>query len=1051
MLLTFDLANTSCLPCDRGMPRWLVILRNALLAVAIFTALQLRSATAEFPESRAIRVHYDVWPLEGSWQPNTVTTTIQTRDGYLWLGTYNGLVRFDGVSLKVFDSGNTPGLKNSRITSLYEDETGVMWIGHETGELTRYDGRQFESMPLSTNWAGGAIETIESDEKRDLWLVNNHGQLMRLRDGHPEVTPGGGSAGKKALVARDLHGTLWIAANGKVANLIDGKIVPFVFNDSTESDFFAAVAPSRDGSLWVIRNGSVCRYRRGKWEIEFPEIPGPQTATTAMLESRDGRLLLGTLNDGLYWLTPGGAPLHFTRTNRLSHDWIRALCEDHEGNIWIGNGAGLDTLRPRKVEMVAPAGGWQGKAALSFTIQRDGTAWIGTEGAGLSRFKQGQWTTYSESSGLNNVFIWSVCDYAGELLVGSWGGGLMAKDGENFVKRPEFKEAGDIIVSLFQGRHGELWVGTPTGVHRYENHKLTWSAGKDRLDFCDVRSIAETSDGTVWFGMLGGGLGSLKHGKLTQLRKGAGMVSDFVQCLYADNDGTLWIGTTDLGLARLKNGKISVIGINQGIPSEAMSHIVDDENGNLWIGARGIIRASKDDLNRCADGLVSTVRCLSYGHAEGLPSSGCSGGFQPGAQKSPDGFLWFPTAKGLAVVDPLVVTTNQAVPPVVIEELLVDGKPARAQNSPGKPNTPVIKIPPGKQKFQIQFTALSFVAPSEVRFKYQLEPVEKEMLDAKPGQRSVDYTYLRPGAYTFHVIGCNNDGLWNKTGATIAFTVLPAFWQTWWFALAAVFTGTVVITLAALWFARLRLREKLQLLERQRGIERERSRIARDIHDDLGASLTHISMLSQTVKSEIGSMPHVAVDVDQIYGTARELTRALDEIVWAVNPKHDTLDSLVTYLGRYAQNFLSTTGIRCRIDMPVQLPPWVLTAEIRHNVFLVVKEALNNVVKHARASEVRISLELLDEGFLLMISDNGCGFQLNGEDEPVSATLAATSIGEPDGSEPGEAGPFNGARLAAGNGLANMRRRLEEVGGRCDWDTVPGEGTRVRLSIVIKI
>jgi signal transduction histidine kinase len=232
----------------------------------------------------------------------------------------------------------------------------------------------------------------------------------------------------------------------------------------------------------------------------------------------------------------------------------------------------------------------------------------------------------------------------------------------------------------------------------------------------------------------------------------------------------------------------------------------------------------------------------------------------------------------------------------------------------------------------------------------------------------------------------------------------------------------------ALWVSRVRMHRKLEQLERQRALERERARIARDIHDDLGASLTRITMLSQSVRSEVEALPETAADADQIYGTARELTRALDEIVWAVNPRHDTLDSLVTYLGRFAQQFLSAAGIRCRLDVPVNLPPCALTSEVRHNVFLAFKEALHNVLQHARATEVRVSLELQPDGFMLTIADNGCGFD----------TLVAKLNPAPR---------LEDARLAVGNGLHNMRKRLEEVGGRCEWETAPGEGTRVKLFI----
>ena len=384
------------------------------------------------------------------------------------------------------------------------------------------------------------------------------------------------------------------------------------------------------------------------------------------------------------------------------------------------------------------------------------------------------------------------------------------------------------------------------------------------------------------------------------------------------------------------------------------------------------------------------------------------------------------------MIDPVNVSINRKKPPVVIEELLVDSKSverdARGTRASQSSGAPVFEIPAGRQRFEVRYTALSYAAPEKVRFQYRLEGLERDWVEAGT-RRVAEYSYLPPGHYTFRVIACNNDEVWNETGASLAFAVLPAYYQTWWFRSSAVLAGAAAVGFGVLSVSRRRVRARVEQLERQRAIERERARIARDIHDDLGASLTRITMLSQTVHSELEGQPQAAADVDRIYGTARELTRAMDEIVWAVNPKHDTLDSLVTYLGRFAQNFLSTAGIRCRLDVPLHLPAWTVTAEIRHNVFLALKEALHNVVKHAHASEVRISLDLLADGFVLLVADNGCGFDLNGGPRPSS----------PDA-----------ARLSSGYGLSNMRKRLEEIGGRCDWDTAPGEGTRLKLQVTIK-
>ncbi|HVM48882.1 MAG TPA: triple tyrosine motif-containing protein, partial [Candidatus Acidoferrum sp.] len=556
----------------------------------------------------------------------------------------------------------------------------------------------------------------------------------------------------------------------------------------------------------------------------------------------------------------------------------------------------------------------------------------------------------------------------------------------------------------------------------------TWFAGKDKLGSPDVRAIAETPDGALWFGMLGGGLGCLKDGALRQFRKPDGLSSDFVLALYAEADGTLWIGTSDNGLCRLRDGRFATISSPQGMLASIVSQIADDGQGNLWLGSHhGILRVSKADLNRCASGQAGTVRCLSYGRAEGLTSQKCSGGFQPGVCQSADGRLWFPTAKGLAVIDPRGFTTNTVPPPVVIEELLVEGKPVALppDQSPGA--APPVQIPAGKQRFELRYTGLSFAAPDKVRFKYKLEGLEHDWMDAGPN-RFVQYSYLPPGDYTFRVQACNNDDVWNELGASLAFTVLPRPWQTWWFKGALLALGGGAVAAVAVWAVRLRVRRRLEQLERQRALERERARIARDIHDDLGASLTRISLLSQGVRAELEGKPGAAADADQIYSTARELTRAMDEIVWAVNPRHDSLDSLSAYLGRFAQSFLSTAGVRCRLDLPLNPPHWPLSADVRHNTFLAFKEALNNVAKHAHASEVRISLELEPDAFVLLIADNGRGFDwaaLKGQPAPAD----------------------DAARPGAGNGLLNMRRRLEEIGGTCEWDAAPGEGTRVRLVI----
>jgi len=1065
----------------------------------------------------ASKYFFEAWPMAEGVDLNAITAIVQSESGYLWLGTYNGLVRFDGVRFTVFGPGNTRGLRNGRVTSLFEDEQGALWIGHETGELTQLRNGEFHSVAIEFPWPGGPIQAIGTDPNRDLWLASDRGGFFRLRDGHCSLlhVPQKGWPG---WIARNRSRQLWVVSNGTMGTIQDGIFTAFESGETNALPVnYEQVLPTDDGGVWVLRDGRLGKWRNGTWPVALRAAPWTNDHANDLLETRTGSLIVGTSRNGLYLFNPGEAPLHFTRAEGLPSDQVRCLAQDHEGNIWIGTGDGLCALRTRKVEMLNAPDGWGGHKILSFITRPDGSAWIGTQGRGLYRYRPilgtsnnptvsplsapggesgtgvspvrteaprrdarattasppgqdtlvqgfkarspalanshlnplplgrgvgeslgaanqvepGLWTYLGEANGLPNASIWSILRTRGnELLVGTWGGGLLVEKAGRFETYGEFSKTSAPILALYEGSRGELWIGTGSGLHRYEAGRPVWFAGKPELAVPDVRAITESPNGTLWFGMSGGGLGRLQNGALTQFRKPDGLASDFVQCLYWDAGGSLWIGTADHGLSRWRNGEFAGIGLEQGLPSSAISQIVDDGAGYLWFGSqRGILRASKDELNRCADGATRTIHCLSYGRSEGLTSQSCPGGFQPGAAKAADGRLWFPTTKGIAIVDPASGTTNPAQPPVVIEEFMVDGKPVNYR----QPITPtgatedfVVQIPPGAHRFDLRYTGLSFAAPDRVRFKHRLEGLEPEWSEVGT-ERAVQYSYLRPGSYRFQVTACNNDDVWNETGASLAFVVLPQVWQTWWFQAASLLTGAGIVIAGVLSGFRRRVRRKLEALERQRTLEKERTRIARDIHDDLGASLTRITMLSQTIRHEFASDSPGALAAAQVNATARELTRAMDEIVWAVNPKHDTLDSLATYLGGFALDFLEASGIRCRLDVPMQLPALELSAEIRHNVFLALKEALHNVLKHAGATEVGISLKLLPEGFELVIADNGCGFNPTPLAEPVQLP-----------------------RPGGGNGLTNMRRRFEELGGRCEWDTSPGHGTRVRLVISVK-
>ena len=916
--------------------------RLAITSAIGFWLLTAVFAGAATVSSNAPNFFMRVWQVENGLPQNKVTAVVQTRDGYLWVGTYSGLARFDGMRFTVFDEKNTPGMASSRVTSLFEADDGTLWIGHENGAVTKFKDGKFHAQETS---GGVKIYAVTADEAGDVWLLNEAGQLVRVRD-WLALLPQAGEAAKVLSVARDRSGKVWVARDGKLSSLVHGGLQVVQLGTNDLSGYVQGVCASHAGGLWVACDGRIRKWDGEKWVQDLGAAPWDFLPLTSFVETKNGTLLAGTSSDGFYILFPDTTtvPLHFNRVSGFQADWILSLLEDAEGNLWVGTGGnGLVGLRPNNIQTLAPPDRWRGRAVLSvFPSPKDGL-WIGTEGAGLYHYANGVWESFGHTNGIGNSYVWSIAENpAGNLFVGTWGAGLYVRDAERFKFAPGMEKILIRIPALMTAADGSLWAGTEKGLLHYHDGQTNWFAEADGNPLRDVRAIVEAADGAIWFGTAGNGLACLRDGKIHRYTRASGLSSDYIECLRFDDAGALWIGTFGGGLCRLKDGKFSAIDSAQGLPNSVIGDIEDDGNGFFWMSSHGgIIRVSKAELNDCADGKLKNIHCLVYGINDGLPTIECSEGLQPAGCKTADGRLWFPTSKGLVVVNPNDVRINQLPPPMALEEVLVDGE--RMTNA-----LPPLRILPGRNRLEFHYTALSLVAPEKVQFKYRIAGLENDWVDAG-AKRVANYSFVPPGNYVFRVIAANNDGVWNETGVSLPFTVLPHFWQTWWFHF---FGGlmTVVVVGAGVWFeTRRRLRRRLEKLEREQAIERERTRIAKDIHDDLGASLTRITMLSQSVRGETQIPEYVSTNLERIFGTARELTRALDEIVWAVNPRHDTLESLANYLSRFAYDFLSVAEIRCRLDLPLQLPAVLVTTEVRHNLFLAFKEALNNVVKHAAA------------------------------------------------------------------------------------------------------
>jgi signal transduction histidine kinase/ligand-binding sensor domain-containing protein len=993
---------------------------SGLLSVAalalILSLTPLFSATPDF--------YFRSWQTQEGLPSNKILDLRQTQDGFIWIATLDGLVRFDGIKFTVFDNTNAEALTDQSLTCLFEGRDGTLWIGHVSGAVTRYKDGRFETTPRPAAQPDGIVKHIAADQTGDIWTFGDTGFLTRQKDGFA-LKPQQGPAPLQTAMACSPNGRIWVASAGLLSVLEGDRLRVVPLGDSPGS-FVQGIGAASDGALWVVSGNRIRKYTEGKWSETLAALPLGNAPVQIFRETARGQLLAGTSDHGLFTLScrPGGEVRHISRDTGFASDWVPALWEDREGGLWVGTGgAGLFLLRHSIMETPAPAGGWQNRAVLTVGPARHGGLWVGTEGAGLFRLHDGQWENFAYKEGLQNQYVWSVVeDRDGVVLAGTWGNSVYSMKNGTFAQADGFPQSRLPVFAIGEAKEGGQWIGTSLGLLRYRNGQPSWVEPDSHTRLRDIRTVIEGEDGTVWFGSNGGGLGCLRDGQVRHFGKRQGLASEFVQSLYLDGAGALWIGTAGKGLCRFKEGKFSTIGTEQGLANPVICHIEEDARGYMWMSSHGgLIRVRKTVLEECADGLASTIDCLSYGLSDGLPSLKCSGGLQPAGCRLPDGRLAFATSKGLAIVDPAGMETNPLPPPVVIVGVQVDDREATA---PPLRDTPVI-IGPGFHRLELQYTGLSYVAPEKVRFKRRLLGLEREWVSVGP-KRSAEYNYLAPGRYVFQVTACNNDNVWNPEGRSLALVVLPHFWQTLWFKLLLL-AALLLASGSGVWFeAQRRLHRRLEILERERAIDAERTRIANDMHDDLGSHLTRITMLSETARADIDDRARIEQGLGLIYETARNVTRAMDEIVWAVNPKHDTLESLVSYFEKFAQDLLGAAGIRCRLDLPVEFPAWRPSSEVRHNLFLAYKEALNNAVRHSGADTVTVSLEMSEAGYRLTVADCGRGFC-----ESALAGRVATEDG----------------RASSGNGFPSMRQRMKGIGGTCEIRSAPGEGCAVSLFV----
>ena len=994
------------------------------MMAVMLTKIALQAGSAE-NAAPAVRYQVRYWTTEDGLPQHEISCLKQTFDGYLWIGTRFGLSRFDGVRFTSFDESTTPEITNESIDALAEDMQQTLWIGTPAGLLS-YRDHQFERVPITTQQDQG-VRRLTSSHSGGLWLCTSN-SVIRYRDGQfacawkaiqrdddvisvregadgwlniftrskwlsvsPDMKAIRTNAVRQSSVfawSAALPGTFpksaWIGTKQGLFE-VNGDSWKPIAEEALDTNAVELVFQDAQSNVWVgSRNGIFGKWDGAGWEnIDFGEITGRSSAI-CMEQDAEGAIWIAT--------TVGLVQLHkplvvaYTERESIAHNKVWSVCEGYDHAIWVGTEQGLSRIdRSGEVQIIpSPAVG----AEVS-----DRCLWPNRIG--------GVWTA-------RNMFGLFAC-----------------QNGEFLQAAAPALLSSNAITCLSEGRNGILYVCTEGEVLGFDQKAaIPWIRAVLHIQVPGVRSMLEADDGTLWLGTGGNGIVRVKDLRISPYSSSS-IGGSNVWSIAQDSNRTIWLGT-DKGLARYQNGSFFVYTRRDGLLEDRINCILAD-GGSLWLsGLSGIYRVQIAELNAVAEGKERAVQPYAIGTADGLKRAETNGEKQPAGWKASDGRLWFPTIRGVVAIDPRKCPAYERPPRVIIEQVKADGDIVPLNSEADQYQTKSASsssgtVPGGGTRHQIaaghghvlefQYTATSLIDSKHERFRYRLDGADTDWRE-ETMERSVRYINLRPGNYRFQVTACNHHNVWNPKPVEFEFSLAPYFWQTK--AFYGVSGAAVLAIAAGIQGYRLRWQHRLLKLEQQRALAAERARIARDLHDDLGTALTGLALELDV----IGRDPKPDSPSDHRLDQAAERTRALAErmreVVWSVNPRCDTVPSLASFLEQQISQFLRADGIKVELDFPEDIPLLPIGGDARHQLALGVREALTNVIRHAQATRVVLSLELDDHWLVVQVKDNGRGLQSSSRN---------------------------------GDGLRNMRERIQSIGGTFDFKSEPGSGATIIFKV----
>jgi len=962
------------------------------------------SAFALDPSTAITQYHQDVLSEGAGLPQGSVQAILQTSEGYMWVGTRDGLARFDGVKFTVFHAENNPGLESNDIRALCEDHSGQLWIGTFNAGVSRYLDGQFTCYKKPDGLPGNGVLDIYEDRQGNLWMGTWSG-LARYRDGKfTAFTAAEGLAGASVFsVCEDPQGRLWIGTSGGVGWFAQERFHHCALPEGWLNSTVRKVYVDRTGVLWAGSTGDgLARFEDGKFSRYGIREGLADDRVRDICQDSDGNLWIATWN-GLSRLS-NGKIANYSKQDGLPHNLVGALYEDAEKSLWIGtHGGGLARLRDAKLKVYTTREGLVNNYAKCVFAGRDGTIWIGTEGGGLSRYAAGKFTNYTVEDGLPSNYILAIGeDSAGNIWAGTASPSALCRLNAEGRFTSYTRAQGFPIHyrtrSVFGDRDGNLWIGgSGGGLCRYRDGTFTCYTQLDGLPSELIRVITQDREGNLWVGT-NDGLCRYRDGQFTVFTTRDGLAHNAVYSVYEAGDGTLWLGT-QRGLTRYKGGKFSTYRSQDGLIQNIIYQILEDDRQTLWMSSnRGIFSLARQALDEFDQERIQALPCVGYGLADGLKSTQCEGGTQPAGCRGQDGRLWFPTVNGVAVVDPKAIKQNLRPPPVLIEQVYADNQ--RVDSRDG------LKLPPSARELRFHYTALSFVAPEKVRFQYQLEGLDEKWVDADTRRVAV-YNQLPSGHYQFRVRACNNDGVWNEAGAAFSLSRAPHFYQTTGF-----FAFFALATAAAAWgFHHNRMKRAHHKFF---FVLAERSRIARELHDTLAQGFAGIGFQLEAVSAKLTEAPaqaqqHLNVALQMVRHSLAEARRSV------MNLRASAMDhgDLARTLADTARHMMADKAVEVQATTSGAIRS--LPAKMENNLLRIGQEAITNSLKYAQAGRIRIGVDYQPRSVVLRIDDDGQGF------DPLCLALV------------------DGAHF----GLLGMRERAKQMGAQLTVKSRPGEGTEV--------